>query len=488
MKILLVTGRLAEGLVKESAQSFARDADVLVLDTNVAAFITPEMLLRADPKGYDLILVPGAVTADFSRAEEILGSRIRLGPKHAADLGFALKHLGDVELSRTIPACVLMEKSMARNALSRIDAIEARAEPALTIRGIKVGGGSRMKVLAEVVDAPRLSPERLAEKVRYFQDQGADMVDLGLPPDCTPQDVVKAVKTARGATDLPLSIDTVLPELILAGLTAGADMVLSLNGKNISLVGKALASCGVPAVVIPGPGSLEDNLAAAEALGIKVIADPILNPPLQGMTVSMEGYTELRRRRPQTPLFFGVGNVTELIDADSAGANALLAAVGAEVSASILFTPEYSEKARGSVRELKIASEMMLLAKERRTPPKDLGLDLLVLKEKRRKAPPTSLKPQRTQEASCDHAWHEDPAGNFEILLGGGRILVRGCGAQLEGISARDILNTLIDLGMVTRLDHVGYLGRELEKAEIALALGRSYVQDEPLFPGKVLK
>jgi dihydropteroate synthase-like protein len=202
----------------------------------------------------------------------------------------------------------------------------------------------------------------------------------------------------------------------------------------------------------------------------------------------MEGYTELRRRRPQTPLFFGVGNVTELIDADSAGANALLAAVGAEVSASILFTPEYSEKARGSVRELKIASEMMLLAKERRTPPKDLGLDLLVLKEKRRKAPPTSLKPQRTLEASCDHAWHEDPAGNFEILLDGGRILVRGCGAQLEGISARDILNTLIDLGMVTRLDHVGYLGRELEKAEIALALGRSYVQDEPLFPGKVLK
>lgn len=58
----------------------------------------------------------------------------------------------------------------------------------------------------------------------------------------------------------------------------------------------------------------------------------------------------------------------------------------------------------------------------------------------------------------------------------------------MEGISARDILNTLIDLGMVTRLDHVGYLGRELEKAEIALALGRSYVQDEPLFPGKVLK
>jgi len=488
VKVLLVTGRLAEGLVKESAQGFDQDADVLALDTDVAAFITPEMLLRADPKGYDLILVPGAVTTDFSWAEEILGSRIRLGPKHSADLGFVLKHLGDAELSRTIPACVLMEKSMARNALSHIDAIEARAKPALTIRGIKVGGESRMKVLAEVVDAPRLSPERLAEKVRYFQDQGADMVDLGLPLDCAPQDVAKAVKTAREATDLPLSVDTVLPELILEGLTAGVDMVLSLNGKNIPMVGKAVASCGVPAVIIPGPGSLEENLEAAEALGIKVIADPVLNPPLQGLAASMEGYTELRSRRPQIPLFFGVGNVTELIDADSAGANALLAALGAEVSASILFTPEYSEKARGSVRELKIASEMMLLAKERRTPPKDLGLDLLVLKEKRRKVLPPSLKPQRSLEASYDHAWQEDPAGSFEILLDGEKILARGCGTQVKGISARDILNTLIDMGMVTRLDHVGYLGQELEKAEIALALGRSYVQDEPLFPGKVLK
>ncbi|HRW83197.1 MAG TPA: DUF4346 domain-containing protein, partial [Methanothrix sp.] len=38
---------------------------------------------------------------------------------------------------------------------------------------------------------------------------------------------------------------------------------------------------------------------------------------------------------------------------------------------------------------------------------------------------------------------------------------------------------------LVTRLDHAGYLGRELERAETALLLGRSYSQDEPLFPTK---
>ena len=40
-------------------------------------------------------------------------------------------------------------------------------------------------------------------------------------------------------------------------------------------------------------------------------------------------------------------------------------------------------------------------------------------------------------------------------------------------------------MGLVTRLDHAGYLGRELEKGEIALALKRSYNQDEPLWPSE---
>ena len=34
-------------------------------------------------------------------------------------------------------------------------------------------------------------------------------------------------------------------------------------------------------------------------------------------------------------------------------------------------------------------------------------------------------------------------------------------------------------------LDHALYLGRELQKAETALRLGRDYVQDEPLWPAE---
>ena len=446
------------------------------------------MLIQAAPKGYDLILLPGAITADFTEAEKALGAKIRLGPKHAADLGFVLKHLGDVELSRSVPACVLFEDMMRESALSTLERLESDAAPPLTIKGVKIGGNSRMKVLAEIVDATMLTPIGLVEKIHYYEDQGADMIDLGLPLNAVPSWVSSALKAAKETTALPVSIDTVRPALILAGVEAGADLILSLNGKNLPKVGEAVAKAGIPAVVIPGPGpiSLEENLNAALALGIKAIADPVLNPPLLGLAASLQGYLDFRKKYPDVPLFFGVGNVTELLDADSQGANAILAALGAEIGAGILFTPEYSPKARGSVKELKTASDMMMLALNRKTPPKDLGLDLLVLKEKRQRL--EEALPPVYQEAITEHKYEVDPAGSFRISIADGKILARHESASVVGSNARDILNTLIDRGLVSRMDHAGYLGRELEKAELALAMARRYVQDEPLLPSSAEK
>lgn len=484
MKVLAVTGRLAEDLVR----SFAKEVDVLVLDVDVASFITPQMLLEAAPKGYDLILIPGAVTADFGEAEKALKTKIRLGPKHAADLGLVLRHMGEVELSRTTPACVLLDDRMRRDALVQIERLEADAAPAMLVKGTKIGKESRMKVLAEIVDSTRMSAAMLAMRIHYYEEQGADMIDLGLSLDANPAQVSEAVRAAKEATALPVSIDAVRPDLISAGLEAGADLVLSLNAENLPLAGEAVALAGVPAVIIPGPGSigLEENINKATQMGVIVIADPVLAPPQQGLATSLGRYLSFKERYPDIPLFFGIGNVTELLDADSQGANALLAALGAEVGASILFTPEYSAKAKGSVRELRVASEMMLLARQRMTPPKDLGIDLLVLKEKRRR--PEEAMPKLFIEARTENRYEADPAGSFRIRISGDHIIARHRSASVAGKSAREILNTLIEMGLVTRLDHAGYLGRELEKAEIALELGRSYTQDELLWPSRKVK
>lgn len=481
MKILLVTGRLAEDQVR----AFAGEADVLVADTDVAAFVTPQMLFQAVPHGYDLILIPGAVTADFREVERSLASPIRLGPKHAADLGEVLQLIekGELEPSRTIPACQLLQGEMRDKALRDIESLEAQAEAVLHIGRVKIGGESRMKVLAEVVDATRLPPEQLAGRIRYYQKEGADMIDLGLPLDARPEEVRAALAVAKEATRLPVSIDSIRPDLLLAGLEAGADMLLSLNAANMAQVGPAAADLGVPAAVIPGPGpaSLEKNVNAALDLGVRVIADPVLDPPLQGLAASLHRYMQFSRRHPGIPLFFGAGNVTELLDADTIGVNALLAAIGAEVGASILFTPEYSAKAAGSVRELATASRMMQLSGRRKTPPKDLGLDLLLLKQKRRL--PEEPLPEQMTEAQPGHVYVLDDLGPFRIFLSRGLIVARNGPVSICGRNARDLVNSLVDLGLVGRLDHAAYLGRELQKAETALRLGRDYVQDEPLWP-----
>jgi len=481
MKVLVVTGRLAQDMVMHSACG----ADVLVLDLDIAAFITPEMLVSSAPKGYDLVLVPGAITADFTEAEKVLNTKIRLGPKHAADLSFVLTHLDEIELSRNVPACILFEERMKRKAKSALQQLESEATKDLMIKGLKIGGNSRMKVLAEIVDATKLDHVDLVRKICYYENQGADMIDLGLPLDAEPSEVAAVVKNAKGETDLPISVDTVRSDLILAGALAGADLVLSLNGENLPLVGGAIASAGIVAVVISGPGqiSLEENLQASQAFGIKSIADPVLSPPLQGLAASLQGYIKFREEHPDVPLFFGVGNVTELLDADTQGVNALLAALGAEVGASLLFTPEYSPKARGSISELRTAADMMQLAAKRMTPPKDLGIDLLVLKEKRRRF--EEVMPDEFVEASVSHKYEPDPKGSFRIFIADGKVVAEHAKVRIVGTNARDILNTLIDRKLISRLDHAGYLGRELEKAEAALKLGRSYVQDEPLLPEK---
>nr|CCC55611.1 tetrahydromethanopterin S-methyltransferase subunit A [uncultured archaeon] len=50
--------------------------------------------------------------------------------------------------------------------------------------------------------------------------------------------------------------------------------------------------------------------------------------------------------------------------------------------------------------------------------------------------------------------------------------------AEVVGRSARAIYKTVIRMGLLSRLDHAAYLGRELARAECALSSGGEYVQD----------
>jgi dihydropteroate synthase-like protein len=160
----------------------------------------------------------------------------------------------------------------------------------------------------------------------------------------------------------------------------------------------------------------------------------------------------------------------------------------------MLHVPEHSVKARGSVREAVRASQMMFLAEAKGTVPKDLGVDLLLLKEKRwtEEAYDGSLYGSaRVAEAVGEDVFRPDEAGWFKVQVDreAGEIValhyLQGSdapGTIIKGVDAREVYQTIIRLNLVTKLDHAAYLGRELEKAALALRLGRSYMQDEDLF------
>ncbi len=468
MRILLPTGRATYRTVREAAKDL--DAEVAVTG-DLAAFLTPTQLTALIRKGnYDMVIVSGMCTASFAQVETDTGVPVYRGPRHAADLGIVLACLDRVALSRDVPAdewLAGLQRAEAERCLIKAEDV---ASFEYRIRGVKIGGGSRMKVIAEVMDAHRC-PD-LWPVVESLFVSGADIVDLGFGFDATPSDVRSAMQSLEGIKG-PLAIDTQDPDLIRAGLER-ADVVASLHEGNIGVIGSEVADAGICAIVVPHGQTLEENIAMAEGAGVEVIiADPLLQPVGSGLLPALSQFRDYGY-----PLFFGAGNVTELLDADSVGANALLAGLAWEAHAAIVFTSDHSDKCRGSVREMRRATEMMALMEGRRPYPKDLGIDLLVVKEKRRRRePPLEYRCIREAEPVPGEFIY-DPCGNFRIGIENERIVAVIDGKAFRGKSWAEVFAAIQNAGDVSLLDHAAYLGRELYKAELAIRFGRSFEQD----------
>jgi dihydropteroate synthase-like protein len=484
--VLVATGRCAEHAVKEAVGA---GADVLVLDVEIAALMTPSLLreayvefARRQGHKHDLILIPGAANpANFGALGDELSVNIVLGPKQAYDLGLVLKSLDQSVLSLNEPADRIIREKRRSDALNLLTQLERSAAYDFKIRDLKIGGNSRMKVLGEIIDAPVADAKRIG--LQHLRN-GADIIDVGIPLGTAKREVSRTfaeVSAVTGEYNVPLSIDSLDPELICAGIESGADLVLSFTAENAAEIGPTVARKDLAVVVLPENGDVCSTMALARTFGIsKIIADPVLYPIGSGASDSLAEYRRVRSVS-NVPLFLGVGNIVELMEADSIGANALLAGLAMELGVGVLFTPEHSDKAKGSVKELKTAAQMMQLAQHRKSPPKDLGIDLLVLKERGRR-PEYQITSKNVLDAEdFDTAkWAPDPSGNFVIGVKEGMIVARhDTGTAVQGISAKRILDAIFELELVSTASHAAYLGRELKKAEIALKLGRSYAQDD---------
>jgi dihydropteroate synthase-like protein len=517
MRVLVVTAQLAAEVVKQQVKSSNVDCDVLVLPRPVAALLNTSYIARKlreeDVKCYDMILLPGLCFGDLDVVEKAVGVPVYKGPKYAADLPAVLNMLGSITLSKTIPACELLSNRLRVEAETYIrereeGALKAGGEGRIEVGGLVVGFGLPIRVMAEIVDAPLLSEEEILKRATYYISSGADIIDVGMVArESRPEDAGKIVKLLKRHINKPVSIDTLDVNECEEAVKAGVDLILSFDRgalEEASKFAKETASVIIPSHTEAGyfpkepeerVRALRENLKLARALGMsKVIADPITDALIiPGLVHSLVAHYLFRREEPYTPLFMGLANVSELLDADSIGVNALLAGLAMELGASIVLATEASVKTRGAVRELAKACKMMYIAYCRGSVPKDLGLDLLVLKEKRLRDDPLIQVGERCGRVQADgeESVYMDERGSFKIAVDreNSQIVVYHYPRSLKevdvviyGREASKIVKKIIDLGLVSRLDHAAYLGRELQKAEIALKTGKGYIQDSELF------
>jgi dihydropteroate synthase len=440
--IVFLTGHLAQPALQRVLAGM--DApftwEVRDIGLQVAGLMTADMVRRRvavpvlspaegeEPRRADRLLLPGRCRGDVHALEAHFGIPVQRGPEELKDLpAFFNRQSKPVDLS-----------------------------------------SYRVAIFAEIVDAPRLDVAGIVARARAYAADGADVIDLGgLPATPFPhlEDSVKALK----AEGFKVSVDSLDTAELLRGGRAGADYLLSLNLDTLWVADEVAST----PVLIPRTPQDEESLAQAiETLrgrGRAFLADSILDPLPFGFTRSICRYQRLRDRFPDVDILVGVGNVTELTEADTAGMNALLLGMCEELQARAILTTQVSTHARRAVREADVARRLMHAAHESRSLAKGFTDELLTVHAKR----PFPDTPEEIRQTA---AGVRDP--NFRVQVAEDGIHVYNRDGHHVGRTAMELYPAL---DVAEDGAHAFYLGAELMKAQTAFELGKRYVQDEEL-------
>lgn len=434
MKILFVTGRLAEPALRDVLQELAPasgfESEVAVLPISVAALLTPRWVaahLEQMP-GIDRVILPGHCRGDLAAVEDAVGAPVELGPEDLRDLP---RHFG-------------------RGRTNREDY-----------------GRFDIEILAEINHAPTLARDELLALAEHFRSEGADVIDVG----CDPGQRWTALRPAIEALverGFRVSIDTFDPAEVSDAVSAGAELVLSVNSSNR----ERAVDWGVEVVTIPDvPNSLEGLGETVEYLAarrVKFRIDPVIDPIGFGFAPSLGRFLEVRRLFPEAAMMMGVGNLTELTDVDSSGVNTLLVGFCQELGIRSVLTTEVINWARTSVKEVDLARRLMYHAVSRKILPKHVEPGLVALRDVRvlRFGPDTL--------AEIASRIKDD---NWRIFAEDGKLVAMNHAHLLEDADPFALFERM----GVTDAAHAFYLGFELMKAKTALTLGKCYRQDQAL-------
>lgn len=435
---LFVTGKLAEAslrrVVEELAPVVGFQHSIAVMPITVAALLTPKWVAKRleVPHGVTRVMVPGYCIGELGPLERAAGVPVEIGPR---DLRQLPEYFGQK---------------------STVDDY----------------GDWDIEIIAEINHAPKLSIPELLAKAKRLADDGADVIDLGCIPGEKWRGVGKAVRALRSEGHR-VSIDSYNPAEIAPAAKAGAELVLSVNKTNR----QHACDWGCEVVAVPDvPGTLDGLDETMELLalaGVPFRIDPILNPIGFGFAESLDRYLVARQRWPDAAMLMGIGNLTELTDVDSAGANVLLLGFCEEVDIRSVLTTQEISWARTAVQECDLARRLVYHSLQNHVLPKHLEPRLVMLRD------PKVLEygPEGLAQLASSITDH-----SYRIFAERGKLHVISANLHLEGEDPFELFEQLLpQAALPIDASHAFYLGYEMAKAVTALTLGKNYRQDEAL-------
>ncbi|PPC88334.1 MAG: dihydropteroate synthase [Methylotenera sp.] len=440
-KLLFVTGKLAEKSLHKVLQDIQTPSDknpkppqfkyrVEQIGVSVAALMTPDLIARRLKNTGDAnkMILPGLCQGDLSQLHRQYGIPVERGPKDLKDLPQYFGHQG--------------------------------VEPDLTQYSVQI--------FAEIVDAPDLTVDAILKKALHFQAQGANVIDLGCLPGKSFTHLTESIQALKAA-GLKVSVDSMrADDLLLAG-KSGADYLLSLTEKTVWIADEVAAT---PILIPAKPGNMASLYRAIEHClkrNKPFIADAILDPIHFGLADSIVRYHKLRKKYPQIQIMMGIGNLTELTDADTTGINAILFGLISELNIQAVLATSVSPHAVNAIAEADNARRVMYRARLDDRLPRGYSNGLLGLRDRK-------PFPYNATEVAEFAAHIKDPS--FRIMVSEKGVHVYNRDGLLQAV---DPFAFYPNLGIQNDASHAFYLGVELARAQIAWQLKKRYVQDEAL-------
>ena len=509
MRIALITTRAAKEIVEAVVKNI-RDPQVkvIVLDNvPIAALATTRDVVTGlksklkELSNVDLIIIPGLVRGSAKVISDEFKIETIKGTIYAGDIPLLLDFIKKgIKFSTDEPADKIIGNYIRSMYESRLNEYLRTLKPSFKIKNVAfVKNPPPLNLFLEITVKDELL-HRINEYKRRILENKYQGIIIGCSVDaCNELVIEKLINKFKLGDDVLLGIDApsiTLPKLIKR-FHKDIDIIMNISLNLLTDMNKEVtAYMNDKVVVIPLDvdnevlSNVEEIIYRVEALGIdKIVIDVPLRPPMLGLSKSLCRYAQVRSKI-NNPMLMGLSNVYELIDVDCHGVIALLEALAFELGVSNLLLTEESTKARGCIEEGSRAREMMYRAFLRRSPPIDLGIDMLIIKSKKLEI----VRPPRIEHGEIIEVRDFIPPhldreyyvkiyvdhDNNEIVVDVYNALSNTIVKRFKGTNALS-LGRIIVKSLKLSNEHVLYLGYELSKAEIALKLGKNYIQDEPL-------